>query len=105
MNLESFELLLTVLQTIEESELPTLQPPETQTNLLNLIDNYPQCKDSIHKAIQYADEALITDQGRCDWEAIQMLNDEGYEVFAGEQDRWGWLTGCIQTTKGRLVYG
>jgi hypothetical protein len=105
MNLESFEFLLSSLQTIEESELPTLQPPENQINLLSLIDNYPQYKDVIHKAIQYADEALITDQGRCDWDAIQMLKDEGYEVFAGEQDRWGWLSGCIQTKKGRLVYG
>lgn len=105
MSLVSFELLLTALTSIEESELPTLQSPHNQINLLTLTETYPQYKDLIHKAIQYADDALITNDGKCDWEAIQMLKDEGYEVFAGEQDRWGWLTGCIQTTKGCLVYG
>lgn len=43
-----------------------------------------------------ANSLLITDNGRCNWKNISILESKGYEVFAGEQDSFGWLTGCIQ---------
>ena len=44
--------------------------------------------------------------GEPDWAAIRVLEDNThYKVFAGEKDSFGWLTGCILTQKGILVFG
>lgn len=50
-------------------------------------------------------DSLIDSNGRCIWENHEVLGDAGFQVFPGEQDRFGWLTGCIQTKKGIIVYG
>lgn len=52
-----------------------------------------------------ADELLITDQGHCNWKNIKRLKAAGFDVFAGDKDSFGWLTGCIKTKKGIIVYG
>lgn len=49
--------------------------------------------------------ALISSNGRCNWTNIKKVEGAGYRVFAGEQDSFGWLTGCISTKKGIIVYG
>ena len=44
--------------------------------------------------------------GDPDWASIKVLEDKThYRVFAGEKDSFGWLTGCILTRKGILVFG
>lgn len=48
---------------------------------------------------------LITARGGCDWAAIDRVKAAGYSVYPGEQDSFGWLTGCIRTPKGVLMYG
>jgi hypothetical protein len=55
--------------------------------------------------VQLCDELLITDDGACNWPNIMYLRHYGYRVYAGEQDSFGWLTGCIETRKGIIVYG
>jgi hypothetical protein len=52
-----------------------------------------------------AENVLITPNGHCNWDAIDVLRDAGYMVFPVERDRFGWLIGGIQTTVGILVYG
>ena len=52
-----------------------------------------------------ADALLITSEGKCDWKNIDTVIEAGFDVFAGEQDSFGWLTGCIRTKKGIIVYG
>lgn len=59
----------------------------------------------VGKIVGLADKLLITHDGQCDWDRIEDLREAGYYVFCGEQDRFGWLTGCIQTKKGIVVYG
>lgn len=59
----------------------------------------------INKADTLACEKLITDSGSCNWNNIKSLKEQGYNVFAGEKDSFGWLTGCIRTSKGIVVYG
>ncbi|MED0738985.1 hypothetical protein [Aneurinibacillus thermoaerophilus] len=49
--------------------------------------------------------ALITPDGRCNWGAIEELKENGFRVFPGETDGFGWLTGCIETQKGIVVFG
>ena len=34
-----------------------------------------------------------------------IIKVSGYDVTAGEKDSYGWLTGCIHTNKGIIVYG
>lgn len=54
-------------------------------------------------------DVLITSNGQCDWYNIAILRDNGYRVFAGEKDSFGWLTGCIQKLNDPLrrtvIYG
>lgn len=52
-------------------------------------------------------EFLICDDGTCNWNNINILRRNGYRVFSGERDSFGWLTGCIQKRgdKRILVYG
>ena len=52
-------------------------------------------------------ECLITNGGQCNWDNIHKLRSNGYLVFAGEKDSFGWLTGCVQKRGDQrvLVYG
>lgn len=52
-----------------------------------------------------AEDLLITEGGKCDWERIQLLAAEGYPVFPVERDGFGWLIGGIGTQKGVITYG
>ena len=62
----------------------------------------------IDSEVQYvsalASDILINSQGRPDMDMIDNLKRAGYNVFAGERDGFGWLSGCIQTKKGILVF-
>lgn len=49
--------------------------------------------------------ALITDKGSVSYTAIDQLNAYGYKVTKGEGDSFGWLSGCIHTSKGIIVFG
>jgi len=57
------------------------------------------------EAAGLACELLITEGGGCNWGNIRVLRESGFRVFAGEKDSFGWLTGCIQTTQGIIIYG
>lgn len=52
-------------------------------------------------------EYLIGSNGGCNWDNITILRNNGYNVFAGERDSFGWLTGCVQKQgdKRIMVYG
>jgi hypothetical protein len=68
---------------------------------------YFESNEVTSAVICLCDEKLITEGGRCDWDNIDVLRKNGYRVFAGDRDSFGWLTGCVQK-KGDpriLVYG
>jgi hypothetical protein len=52
-----------------------------------------------------ADDLLITKNGQPNWYNVEELRHSGYDVFAIERDRFGWLVGGIQTSKGILTFG
>lgn len=66
-------------------------------------------EDKLHILLQdvvaAANATLITPEGLCLWENHSRLNNAGFRIFCGERDSFGWLTGCITTTKGIIVYG
>ena len=59
------------------------------------------------KEIQHlATELFITDDGDPRFELIdQFFKEHGYFIFPGERDRFGWVTACLQTKKGFIVFG
>jgi hypothetical protein len=52
-----------------------------------------------------ANTLLITDDGKCNWQNIEILMDNSIEVFPVELDKFGWVVGGIRTTKGIITYG
>lgn len=86
-----------LLETIEKLNLP--DEPDKQLNQLKELSGI------IGKILAHANTKLIDDNGRNIWENHTLLNEHGFQVFPGEQDRFGWLTGCIGTKKGYVLYG
>jgi hypothetical protein len=88
------ESLINALKALEASTLP---------DSYDVINN----KDTleIKTIVSLAEEVLIGQEGQCNWDAIDKLAEQGFAVYPGDKDQFGWLTGCIETTKGVIVYG
>lgn len=52
-----------------------------------------------------ADDLLIMENGHCNWDMIDSLENSHIYVFPVEKDRFGWVIGGIPTTKGIITYG
>ncbi len=52
-----------------------------------------------------ANECLIGDDGHPLREEMDKVSSAGFPIFPGEMDRFGWLTGCIQLSRGLIVFG
>lgn len=85
---------------------------------LNQIDtsDLPDGDDGVilrrddHELVVYiqnlAEDLLIDDGGTPRFELIDTLfRTHGYFIFPGERDRFGWLTACLRTKKGVIVFG
>jgi hypothetical protein len=91
--------LVECLKKVEESDLPNV--PEHEDVFLHHHDH-----DLICEIEGLANQVFIDEEGQCRFEDMDKLwNDHGYFIFPGERDRFGWLTGCIQTKKGIIVFG
>lgn len=84
--------LITILKMIEESV-------EEESEYLPADNKYVILAGTI------ANDLLITKNGQPDWYNIEDLRHSGYDVFAIERDRFGWLIGGIQTSKGIFTFG
>lgn len=90
---------------------PQSTPLQQLLILLKAIDEDSTQEDAYDKIIKnstvssLACDALIDNYGQNKYENHEILADNGFPVFPGERDRFGWLTGCIQTKKGIIVYG
>lgn len=63
-----------------------------------------------HEMVRYvedlAQELLIDETGTPNYELIDALyHNYGYFIFPGERDRFGWLTACLRTKKGIIIFG
>ena len=53
-----------------------------------------------------ATDVLIDEEGTPNYAQMDWLyHTHGYFVFPGERDRFGWLTGCLRTKKGIIIFG
>jgi len=83
------------------------------TSSVEMLDSYKSTnpfktaviKRKVMKISVLAEELLIDIDGQLMWDHIEMLEDEGYNVFPYEQDRFGWLIGCIKSSKGIITFG
>jgi hypothetical protein len=65
-------------------------------------DIYDHSHPLVNAIIYLANTYLTLDDRH---EHLRVLKQHGIEVFPGEQDRFGWLTGCIQLSRGQIVFG
>ena len=53
--------------------------------------------------VDICNDMLITNDGTCNWNNMCFLIANGYRVFPGEKDSFGWLTGCIRKNDDRRI--
>jgi hypothetical protein len=84
--------LIKALRELESSDLPDSR------------DKYLEDEDHLGVSTirSLAGNVFITKDGLVNWDAIQ---ESGCCVFPIERDRFGWLLGGIETTKGIISFG
>lgn len=88
--------LVECLRSVDESALP-----DNTDVRLDVVDH-----PLIDEIIFIASRLLITDKGEPEFDEIDRLFKEyGYFIYPGERDRFGWVTACIETKKGFIVFG
>jgi hypothetical protein len=60
-------------------------------------------KHPLVNAAIYLADCCLTNEDKMS--QMAELAKAGYHTFPGEQDRFGWLTGCIQLSRGVIVFG
>lgn len=76
--------------------------PDDKNAILNTSDSGFCCKEITSLAM----ELFIDKNGSPIFEKMDELQDlSGFYIFPGERDRFGWLTACLQTKKGIIVFG
>jgi hypothetical protein len=88
------ELLIYLLKTLNSDEsLNTLSDSEFHSNPLI-------------SAVKYlADICLIDNDGNPNSDNINEVSKNGFPIYPGEKDRFGWLTGCIDIKDKTIVFG
>lgn len=100
------------------NNLENKQELEELIALLDLVDveerlpmNWENClTENEHPLVaeigSLADSLLITSEGEPNWAAVNFVREFGeFDVFPVERDRFGWLVGGIQTSKGYITFG
>lgn len=88
--------LLTLLHSLEASALP-----DDMEEILHRGD-HPHVIDIEGLAI----DLFISSSGDPLFHEIdQLWETHGFFIFPGERDRCGWITACLQTKKGIIVFG
>jgi len=73
---------------------------------IDVIDDLYSSTHSLVSAAKFlANEYLIGDDGHPDRQYMDIISSAGFPIFPGEQDRFGWLTACIQLSRGIIVFG
>ena len=73
--------------------------------LLILLNNYEKDGTSTEQIQAIACSVLIEEDGHPAWDAMNTLSSKGYYVFPVERDRFGWVLGAIETSRGIIIYG
>ena len=95
----TIEMLVKALLALSDEDF---HEPDEETYV-----RYSKATPAVEECESMANELLICNGGRCNWVNIRILKSHGFDVYAGEKDSFGWLTGCIAYPGGErvLVYG
>ena len=85
------DLIVSLLKEIESDHTVAIQE-----------NQYDQSHPLVRAVIYLANDYLTDDDRHVH---MSVIKKSGFAIYPGEQDRFGWLTGCIQLTKGRIVFG
>jgi hypothetical protein len=91
---DKLNLLIHLLQYIDNDD--TIQVNNNQ---------YDRTHSLIIAALYLANESLIGDDGHPDRKNMDRVSENGFGIFPGEMDRFGWVTGCIELSRGIIVFG
>lgn len=73
---------------------------------IKVINTHYSNKNPLVIAAKYlANEYLISEDGHPDRKNMDIISSAGFPIFPGEQDRYGWLTGCIELSRGIIMFG
>jgi hypothetical protein len=74
--------------------------------LLRIIEKTEE-KDRLPliNAVVYLADDCLTGEDADSYKNINEIRKAGFDVYAGEQDRFGWLTGVIELKTGKIVFG
>lgn len=87
------------LQSIDDSDLPDI--PENEDTHLSHHDH-----ELVDEVVSLANTLFVGKEGDGLFREMDKLQEKyGYFIFPGERDAFGWVTGCIQTKKGIIVFG
>lgn len=84
------DLIVSLLKEIESDHIPLIQ------------NQYDPSHPLVNTVIYLANNYLTGDDRHVH---MSVIKKSGFAIYPGEQDRFGWLTGCIQLEKGRIVFG
>lgn len=101
--------LSTILKTLTAVEAdPALvgkEPSEFITGTA-AMDSYPEpTKQQLEGLVSQLCCYMIRSDGTVNKSLVSALKQCGYQVTAGEQDSFGWLSGVVHTKVGRVVFG
>ena len=68
-------------------------------------EHYDRQNPLVNAAIFIANNILIGEDGHPDRTNMDKISHKGFPIFPGEQDRFGWLTGCIELSRGIIMFG
>jgi hypothetical protein len=91
---DSLNLLISLLNYINTDET------------IDIIDGHYSYTNPLVNAVLFiANDYLIGEDGHPDRKSIDTIIRAGFPIFPGEQDRFGWLTGCIELRRGIIMFG
>jgi hypothetical protein len=91
---QSIYLLIHLLRYINDDD--TIQVTNNQ---------YDREHPLIVAILHLANEVLIGEDGHPVRENIDKVISKGFPIYPGEMDRFGWLTGCIELSRGIILFG
>ncbi len=94
------DVLVRALQTLEASSaIPDVDGDDT---LYLKKSDHPL----VEVIISLAEDLLITKSGQPNFSAMDRLwHDHQFFITPGERDRFGWVTACLHTKKGTIIFG
>ena len=83
---------------------------DSNENFYEIIEDLDGNKDTKYSdlAIELECDAckyLIRGNGQINYERKNILEENGFKVYPGDKDSFGWLTGVIERNDRKLVFG